>query len=205
MKKISIFTALLTMTVLLFSCKQAQDIKAFTEANYSLQGVEDVKLNGIDLEDRLQTKRNLSYNEQDSLLNAITNNSLQVSAVMALYVDLQDQTEERALTLTKLKWLLLVNGEEALTGTINRDIVLQDGLNTVPFNTPVQLTENDGQPNYTGLSRLITLIGQQRDIRQHVTFQIKPTVQTPVGNIESPSFITVMKPAEVAVSNGETQ
>lgn len=185
--------------VVLLSCKQAQDIKAFTEATYRLQKVEDVKLNGLDLEERLQTKKNLSFSEQDSLLNALTSNKLQVSAVMVLHVELQNSSEERTLTLAKLKWLLSVNGEEALTGTIDKQIVLRQGLNTIPFTTPVQLTEYDGQPNYTGLSRLITLIGQKQNIRQHVTFQIKPTIKTPVGNIESPKFITVMRPAVAAV------
>ncbi|MHC2992888.1 hypothetical protein OB13_15360 [Pontibacter sp. HJ8] len=196
MKKIIRIKLLLLVAVAGFSCRQAQDIKAFTEATYSLQGVSDIKLNGIDVEERIQARRGFSLQEQDSLLTAVTSNSLQVSSTLALHVALQDQAEgERNLTITKLKWLLLVDGDEALTGTIEETLVLQEGLNLLPIETPVGLAEADSQPSYTGLSRLITLLGQRSDIRQHVTLKIKPTIQTPVGNIESPTFITVTKPA----------
>lgn len=196
MKKIIRINLLLLLAVAGFSCRQAQDIKAFTEAMYSLQGVSDIKLNGIDVEERIQARQGFSLEEQDSLLAAITSNSLQVSSTLALHVALQDPAEaERNLTITKLKWLLLVDGDEALTGTIEETLVLQEGLNLLPIETPVGLAEADSQPSYTGLSRLITLLGQRSDIRQHVTLKIKPTIQTPVGNIESPTFITVTKPA----------
>jgi hypothetical protein len=196
MKKIIRINLLLLLAVAGFSCRQAQDIKAFTEAKYSLQGVSDIKLNGIDVEERIQARQGFSLEEQDSLLTAVTSNSLQVSSTLALHVALQDQAEtERNLTITKLKWLLLVDGDEALIGTIEETLVLQEGLNLLPIETPVGLAEADSQPSYTGLSRLITLLGQRSDIRQHVTLKIKPTIQTPVGDIESPTFITVTKPA----------
>jgi hypothetical protein len=179
------------------SCKQAQDIKAFTEASYKLQGVSDVKLNGIDVEQRIQERRGFSHDERDSLLAAITSNSLRVSSTLALQVALQEQTAEaRNLTITRMKWLLEVDGEEALAGTIEETMVLQEGLNLLPIETPVGLATDGDLPNYTGLSRLITLLGQRADLRERVTLKIKPTIKTPVGNIESPSFITVSKPAE---------
>lgn len=196
MKRIYNIVLLLVIAFAGFSCKQAQDIKAFTEARYSLQGVSEIKLNGIDVEKRIQERRGFSNEERDSLLAAITSNSLQVSSTLALHVALQDDSEEeRNLTITKLKWLLLVDDEEALTGTINETLVLQEGLNMLPIQTPVGLTADGDLPNYTSLSRLITLLGQQTDIRERVTLRIKPTIKTPVGNVESPSFITVTKPA----------
>lgn len=179
-----------------FSCKQAQDIKAFTEAKYSLQGVSEIKLNGIDVEQRIQERRGFSHEERDSLLAAVTSNSLQVSSTLALHVALQEKAEEeRNLTITKLKWLLEVDGEEALTGIIEETMVLQEGLNMLPIQTPVGLAADGEMPSYTGLSRLITLLGQRSDIRERVTLKIKPTIKTPVGDIESPAFITVGKPA----------
>lgn len=189
-------TAWLLVLLAGFSCKQAQDIKAFTEAKYSLRSVKDIKLNGIDVEERIQQRRGFSDEERDSLLATITSNSLELSATLALHVTLQEQSEdERNLTITRLKWLLEVEGEDALTGTIDETMVLQEGLNQLPIATPVGLTSDGKLPNYTGLSRLITLLGQRTDIREHLTLKIKPTIQTPVGNIESPAYITVSKPS----------
>jgi hypothetical protein len=196
MKRTIRYGLLILLVAVGYSCRQAQDIKAFTEAQYSLQGLSDIRLNGIDVEERIKTRQGFSNEERDSLLAAITSNSLWLSSTLALHVTLPDQTEEeRSLTITKLKWLLLVDGEEALKGTIHETLVLEEGLNQVPFNTPVGLAEADSQPSYTGLSRLITLLGQRSDIRQHITFRIKPTIKTPVGDIESPAYITVTKPA----------
>ncbi|MDX5419740.1 MAG: hypothetical protein LPK09_11035 [Hymenobacteraceae bacterium] len=187
---------LMILALAVFSCKQAQDIKAFTEAKYSLQGVSEIKLNGIDVDQRIQERRGFSHQERDSLLAAVTSNSLQVSSTLALYVALQEESEEvRNLTITKLKWLLEVDGEEALMGTIADTMVLQEGLNMLPIQTPVGLAVDGEVPSYTGLSRLITLLGQRSDIRERVTLKIKPTIKTPVGDVESPAFITVGKPA----------
>ncbi|QCR25041.1 hypothetical protein C1N53_11860 [Pontibacter sp. SGAir0037] len=176
-------------------CRQAQDIKAFTEATYRLESVEDVQLNGVDMEQRLQTGQRLTATERDSLLLTLTTDRLRLSARLSLHVALQEPGEDRSLTVTSLRWLLQVDGDDALTGIVEETMVLQEGLNTIPINTPVLLTQEEGQPNYAGLNRLITLIAQQGDIRQNITFKIKPTVKTPVGNIEAPNYITVSKPA----------
>ncbi|PKV76210.1 hypothetical protein [Pontibacter ramchanderi] len=191
-------TALLLVLLAGFSCKQAQDIKAFTEARYSLQNVRDVKLNGMDIEQRIQERRGFSNEERDSLLAAVTSHTLEVSATLALHVTLQEKSEEeRNLTITRMKWLLEVDGEDALTGTIDETMVLQEGMNSLPIATPVGLANDGNLPNYTGLSRLITLLGKKVDIRQHVTLKIKPTIKTPVGNVESPAYITVSKPTGI--------
>jgi hypothetical protein len=178
----------------LSSCNQVQDIKAFTEASYRLQGVEDVRLNGVDIHERLVTQQHITQTERDSLLLVLTTDRLRLNATLGLHVALQDASEERSLTVTKLQWLLQVNGEDALTGTVDTTMILREGLNTIPVETPVLLTQDNGQPNYAGLSRLVNLIAQGGDIKQSITFEIKPTIKTPVGNIESPNFITVSKP-----------
>ena len=200
LKMNKVWNIALSLALLLaaLSCKQAQDIKAFTEARYSLQSVKGIKLNGIDVEERIQQRRGFTHEEGDSLLASVTSNSLELSATLALHVALEEQSEEtRNLTITRLKWLLEMEGEDALTGTIEETMVLHEGLNRLSIATPVGLATDGNIPNYTGLSRLITLLGQRVDIRQHLTLKIKPTVKTPVGNIESPAFITVSKPSSL--------
>ncbi|TXK52417.1 hypothetical protein FVR03_01485 [Pontibacter qinzhouensis] len=181
---------------LLAACQQAQTIKAFTEADYRLEGIENVKINGLSLEERAGTGRRLSNQERDDLLAAVATNNLTLDATMLLHVSLREPTGDQTLTITNMKWLILVEGQEALTGNMDQAMVLHDGLNRIPVQSPVQLTEVDGRPNYEGLSRVVNLVSSNGDIRQALTFQIKPTVKTPVGNIESPKFISVSKPRE---------
>ncbi len=186
---------LINLCLCFSQCQQTQDIKAFTEADYRLLGVEQARLNNIDLQERAESGQRLSAEERDALLAAVSANNLPLEATLLLQVSLREATGEQRLTVTQMKWLVLVDGEEAFTGTVHETMVLHDGENQIPVKTQVQLSEVNGLPNYEGLSRVINLISSGGDIRQAITFQIKPTIKTPLGNIESPQFISVSKPS----------
>ena len=102
---------------------------------------------------------------------------------------------DRQMTITEMKWQLLVDGEETLQGVVQDTINLHEGLNELPIQTSVLMSELEGMRNYEGLSKLMTLISRKKDLRKRLTFQIKPTVQTPVGEVELPEYITVAEPA----------
>lgn len=171
-------------------CKEVSDLKAFTEADYAVQEIHDLKLNGIDV----MQKRNPSdftTREGDSILASISENLLQASTTLYLQVHMPGPEIKRQMTITWLKWQLLVDGEETLDGLIEEPLQLQNGLNQIPVYTVVKMTEQEGVRNYEGLSKLMTLLAQKKDLRKNLTLQIKPTVQTPFGNVEVPEFITV--------------
>lgn len=185
---LGLLTAVFTLGF--WGCKQASDLKDFTEAKYSLQEVHNVKLNGIDV---MQKHRSSDFTtrEGDSILSSISENNLQASSVLYLQVQMPNPEVSRQLTITKLKWQLLVDGEKTLDGLIEKPLELQNGLNELPIHTVVMMTEEDGMRNYEGLSKLMTLLSQKKDLRQNLTLQIKPTVQTPIGEIEVPRYISV--------------
>ncbi|MBB6610766.1 hypothetical protein H7F15_06930 [Pontibacter sp. Tf4] len=178
----------------LTSCKQAADLKAFTEANYKLQGIEDLRLNGVDVTDK-RSPFDFSSAEGDSLLNAFTTNKLQATTTLYLDVQMPDPEVARSMQVTNLTWQLLVDGRETLTGTIAEPLHLQNGLNKLPVNSTVTLAEVGGLQNYEGFSLLTTLISSGKDARDRLEFRIKPTIDTPVGNITLPDYITVAKPS----------
>lgn len=169
-------------------------MQAFSQATYALQAVADVKLNGLDLQERIAAKQALTDQERDSLLAALTGNKLSASASMQLQVALKEPLPDQRLMLTELQWLLLVDGKEALTGSIDEPLVLRHGLNTIAVETPILLTEVEGRPNYEGLSRIINLISRQGDLQKRVILKIKPTISTSLGEVESPAYITVSRP-----------
>ncbi|RDV16224.1 hypothetical protein DXT99_06020 [Pontibacter diazotrophicus] len=194
MRKYSFIYSLLLAVVVLFSgCKQASDLKAFTEANYSLQEVHDLQLNGVDVMKK-RGPNDFTTSEGDSLLASISNNTLRASTTLYLQVQMQEPEEVRQMTITEMKWQLLVDGEETLQGVVQEPMHLHDGLNELPIQTSVLMSEAEGMRNYEGLSKLMTLLSQKRDLRQNLIFQIKPTVQTPVGEVELPKYITVSGP-----------
>ncbi|GHA79040.1 hypothetical protein [Pontibacter akesuensis] len=176
------------------SCKQASDLKAFTEAKYSLQEVQDVTLNGVDVMQK-RGPNDFTTQEGDSLLASISDNKLQASTTLHLNVQLPEAGEDRSMEITKLRWQLLVDGEQTLQGVVNEPMHLREGLNELPIHTTVMMSEAEGIRNYEGLSKLMTLLAKREDLRKSLTLQIRPTVQTPVGAVEVPQFITVSKPA----------
>ncbi|WP_347158918.1 hypothetical protein [Pontibacter chitinilyticus] len=193
MKK-PVFYAIL-LALLVFGCKQASDLKAFTEARYSLQQVQDVKLNGIDVMQK-RNSNDFTTRQGDSLLASLSDNTLKASTTLYLHVQLPDTGEARSMTITKLQWQLLVDNSETLQGTIQQPMQLHEGLNKLPVNTNVLLAEPMGIRNYEGLSKLMTLLAKKQDLRRNLTLRIKPTVATPVGEVEVPQFITVAKPGK---------
>lgn len=188
-----IYSLLLAVAVLFSGCKQASDLKAFTEANYRLQEVHDLQLNGVDVMKK-RGPNDFTTSEGDSLLASISDNTLRASTTLYLQVEMQEPEEVRQMTITEMKWQLLVDGEETLQGVVREPMHLHDGLNELPIQTSVMMSEAEGVRNYEGLSKLMTLLSQKRDLRQNLTFQIKPTVQTPVGAVELPRYITVSGP-----------
>lgn len=190
-----IVTVLLAFAALsISSCRKARDLKAFTEADYSLQAVEQVKLNDLDVTER-RSLYDFKAEEGDSLMQAFNSNRLRLSGVLQLQVDMLNPEEVRTMQVEELKWQLLVDGKETLEGVVTEPMLLNNGLNTLPVNSSITLSEVDGFQNYEGLSKLTTLLSQNRDVRQHITFRIKPTLDTPLGSIELPDYITVSKPA----------
>ncbi|GAB3532265.1 hypothetical protein GCM10027443_15780 [Pontibacter brevis] len=181
------------MAVLFTGCKQASDLKAFTEAKYSLKEVQDLQLNGVDVMKK-RAAHDFTTSEGDSLLASISDNTLRASTTLYLQVQMQEPEEVRQMTITEMKWQLLVDGEETLQGVVQEPMKLREGLNELPIHTSVTMSEPEGIRNYEGLSKLMTLISQKKDLRQNLTFQIKPTVQTPIGEIEVPRYITVSGP-----------
>lgn len=176
------------------SCKQASDLKAFSEAKYSLKEVQNLELNGVDVMQK-RSPYDFTTSEGDSLLASISDNTLQASTTLYLQVQMPEPEEAREMTITEMKWQLLVDGEETLQGVVEDTISLHEGLNELPIQTSVLMSEAEGMRNYEGLSKLMTLLSLKKDLRQRLIFQIKPTVQTPVGEVELPEYITVAKPA----------
>lgn len=185
------FTLLFALALLTFSCESKRDVDAFKEAKYSLEGVEEIRLNGIDL---LEKKRpeDFSFSDAAVLYSAVADNKLSAFSKLGLRVDLGEGSKDRSMTVTQMKWQLLVDGKHTLSGLVNEPVELHDGINTIAVQTPVTLMQENGRTDFNGLIRLATTLSQaDKSKRPNLTLQIKPTIQTSVGPFEVPSFINI--------------
>ncbi|PVY41280.1 hypothetical protein [Pontibacter virosus] len=185
------FTLLLGIALLAFSCSTKSDVDAFKEAKYSLSGINEVKLNGVNV---LNKKRpeDFSFSEAALLLSAFSDNNLSAYSSLGLNVELDEGNQDRSMTVTKLKWQLLLDGKQTLSGMVDEPVELRHGLNTLNVRTPILIAEENGKPGYNNLLRLVTMLSQSDGTnRPDVVLQIKPTIQTSVGPVEVPAFINV--------------
>ena len=173
------------------ACSTKDDLEAFTEAEYTLKEVDEVRVNGINV---LEKKRaeDFSFSDAAVLFSAISENKLKATSTLKLNVDLGEKHKARTMTVTQLKWQMLVNNEKALSGVIQDAIQLKNGLNTITVNSPLALAQENGNTNLNSLLRMATLLSQDKNKAQ-VQLQIKPTVQTSVGPLELPAFINIIK------------
>lgn len=173
------------------ACSTKDDFEAFKEADYTLQGVDEMRVNGINL---LEKKRaeDFSFSDAAILFSALSENKLSATSTLKLNVALGEEHRSRTMTVTQLKWQMLVNNEKALSGVINEAIQLKDGLNTLTVSSPLALAQENGNTSLNSLLRMATLISQDKE-KAKVQLQIKPTVQTSVGPLELPAFINIIK------------
>ena len=185
------FALLLCIALFAFSCGTKSDVDAFKEAKYSLSGINEVKLNGVNV---LNKKRpeDFSFSEAALLISAFSDNNLSAYSSLGLNVELDEANQDRSMTVTRLKWQLLLDGKQTLSGIVDEPVELRHGLNTINVRTPIQIVEENGKPGLNNLLRLVTMLSENNgSTKPDVVLQIKPTIQTSVGAIEVPAFINV--------------
>lgn len=149
MRRLTLVSTMLLVVALLTGCRQASDLKAFTEAKYSLKEMHNLELNGVDVMQK-RSPYDFTTSEGDSLLASISDNTLRASTTLYLQVQMQEPEEARQMTITELKWQLLVDGEETLQGVVQDPVNLHEGLNELPIQTSVVMSEPEGMRNYEG-------------------------------------------------------
>lgn len=184
------FYLLLLLTLVIFACSTKKDIDAFKEAKYDLAGIEALTVNGISMLDKKRAE-DFSFGEAAMLFSAVSDNKLDAISTLGLNVKLPEGSEYRSMTVTQLKWQLLVDGKQTLSGLVSEPVELKNGFNTITVKTPIRLIEENGKVDFRNVLQLTTLLNKEATNRPPVVLQIKPTIVTSVGPFELPSFINI--------------
>ncbi|NEM99227.1 hypothetical protein [Pontibacter burrus] len=182
----------LLLPLFIVSCSTKSDVDAFKAADYDLAGIDELQLNGINLLNKTDIS-DFSFSDATRLYSAITQNKLAATSTLGLRVSLPEGSKDRTMTVQQLKWQLLVDGKQAVSGLVSEPVELKDGLNTITLSSPVKLSETNGQVDMNQLLGFAMLLNQKGTNKPDVSLQIKPTIQTSIGPFELPAFITVTK------------
>ena len=184
------YSLLLALPLFFASCSTKNDVDAFKEAEYDLAGINEMNLNGINLLDK-KSSSDFSFSEAAALFSAVSANNLNAKSSLGLRVTLPEGSKDRSMIVEQLKWQLLVDGKQTLSGLVSEPIELKDGLNTITVATPVKLTEDQGKVDLRNLMQLATLLNREGGDKPAVSLQIKPTIKTSIGPFELPSYISL--------------
>lgn len=166
------------------ACATLQQIGALQQVDFSLRGVSQVHLAGIDFT-RVRSFSDLSFAEAASLAAAVRDRDLPLTLdldVMAL----NPRDNHADARLVQLDWTLFLEGRETVSGMVDREVVLPRGEPiAVPVGVSLNLVEfyeGNAQDLFELAQSLAGVGGESKE----VAVEARPTVQTNLGPIRYP-------------------
>lgn len=182
---------LVALTTLTTGCATLNQFAALQDVAFSLDGVSNVRLAGVDL-DRVRSYEDLGFQDLARLVSAVSQKELPLD--LTLHVGAENPRDnDTDARLTRMDWTLLLENRETLSGILEDEVLLRPG---VPQDIPVSVSlnlvdffEGSAQDLFElGLS----LAGQEGSPKE-VALRLAPTINTPVGPMTYPQPITIRR------------
>jgi hypothetical protein len=180
--------ALSTLT----ACQTLQQLTALQNVSFELDGVRDVRLAGVRL-DGIQSAGDLGLTGMTRILAAYASGNLPLELTADL---LAENPADNSVTarLARLDWTMLLEGREAVSGSVGDPVSLAPGVPTViPVSAGLDLLEFFDGSGQDLLDLVLALTGQEGGSSKELALRIQPTIETPLGPMRYPRPITVLK------------
>lgn len=193
--------AFLGATLLLGSCKTlnqfADSINNLQRLEFKLDNVNNFQLAGVNLSN-IKSVNDLSIMDGIKLTKAFSDKKW--PAQFVLNVDAKNPNDgkggskQSAATLSSFDWKLYIDDKETIAGNINKEFVIPGTgtSTTIPLVMNIDLYEFFGNKGYEDIINLALAIGGQNGSASRLKLDARPTVKTPLGNINYPGRITIV-------------
>lgn len=191
MKKLLVITMIIS-SFILSSCDildQAQQAMAFTKCEFRLGTLTNTQLAGVNVQN-MNSYRDLNTMDIARVGTAYAAGSLPLS--FTLNVDIKNPNA-RAAGMSKLDWILLIDGVERLTGVTEDRITIpaNGGTATMPMNLKFDLMKVVEAKNLESLANFAMNLAGVGNRPSRVTLKAKPTVYVGTTPISYPNYITI--------------
>lgn len=188
-------------TLFLGSCKTLNNLKDsisnLQRLEFKLDNVNQFRLAGVNLSN-IKSINDISLVDGLKLTQAFS--SKRLPAQFVLNVDAKNPNDgnggskQSSATLTSFDWKLYIDDKETIAGNINKDFTIPGTgqSETIPLVMNIDLYEFFGNNGYEDMLRLALAIGGQNGSAARLKLDARPTVKTPIGNINYPSRITIV-------------
>jgi len=179
------------ITLLLAACATVRGLRALRQVDFEVDRVATVRLAGVSL-DRVRSVSDVNILDAARIAAAVARRQVPLS--FDLHVLGRNPAENRTTArLLRLRWILDLNGRETVSGTLDTAYTFAPG-ETTDVRVPVALdlwqffqgSAADALELAAGLAGL----GARRT---EVALRAVPTIDTPLGPIQYPGAITIVR------------
>lgn len=195
---LSVGCLLLLSVGLLTSCQTLREVASLKDVQFRIDRASDAQLAGINLNE-VRSYQDLRGADVARLGAALSSGELPLSFTLHVAAE-NPATNSVDARLTQMDWTLLLNEQETIAGTFDREVVLPPGTpKDVPVAIKLDLIDFFDE-NLRGLVDLATAVGGEGP-PTNVALRVQPTVRTPLGRMKYPTPITVVS-REVGAEEG---
>ena len=193
--------AVVFATLFLGSCKTlnqfADSLNNLQRLEFKLDNVNNFSLAGVNLSN-IKSVSDISIMDGIKLTKAFSDKKL--PAQFVLNVDAKNPNDgkggskQSSATLSSFDWKLYIDDKETIAGNINKEFVIPGtgSSETIPLVMNIDLYQFFGNKGYEDIINLALAIGGQNGSAARLKLDAKPTVKTPLGNINYPNRITIV-------------
>lgn len=184
--RLPLFFALLAPS----GCATLQQLQALGRVDFSIAGVSQVRLAGIDLSG-IDAFTDLSLSDAARLASAVGRRDLPLALEIAVLAENPADNIADA-RLVGMDWTLLLQGRETLSGSVEGETLLPRGRpTTIPIVVRLNLVEffEGSARDLFDLALSLTGMG---GASQQITLTAVPVIETPFGPIAYPEPITIV-------------
>jgi hypothetical protein len=170
-------------------CASLQQLIALRQVDFSLGGVGNGRLAGVDLS-RISSYRNLTAVDLGRITLALAQNDLPFE--FQVDVRAENPVDNKVTArLIRLAWSLYLNDKETISGTLDTTFSLPPGAPvTIPMQMRLNLLQFFNGPAQSLVDLAASIAGLSKDSTK-VSLRAVPTVDTPLGPISYPTPITI--------------
>lgn len=195
---LSVGCLLLLSVGLLTSCQTLREVASLKDVQFRIDRASDAQLAGINLNE-VRSYQDLRGADVARLGAALSSGELPLSFTLHVAAE-NPATNSVDARLTQMDWTLLLNEQETIAGTFDREVVLPPGTpKDVPVAIKLDLIDFFDE-NLRGMVDLATAVGGEGP-PTNVALRVQPTVRTPLGRMKYPTPITVVS-REVGAEEG---
>ncbi|MBM3263394.1 MAG: hypothetical protein FJY97_08215 [candidate division Zixibacteria bacterium] len=185
MAGMTILLTALTMT----ACATVRQVVALSQVKFRLDRIAAMQVAGVDVT-RIRRYEDIGVLDAARLAAAVASQRVPLTFTVNMVAENPPGNSVTA-RLIGLDWKLFLQDQEALSGALTDEIVLEPGK---PQTIPVSVTLDLIQFYKGGLKDMVNLalsLTGQGGTPQHIRFQATPTIHTPLGPIRYPRLINI--------------